>query len=497
MAIVVAPYNPWRENLATQLLGNVASNYLQNQRASETAKKWGALVGLYQMQGQDQDAATINKMVEQQRLRSQEDAAVQSLLDRKTQVGLTGVPRTNVQEYIQSELSGATRQPLNPEIGQWNTPEGVAVSDALANRVIGSYTPPSEAETADWNINSYNSGMAGRIPLQFTPEGVFAKAAETPNFDFKGMINALSDPRFAPYATELMKNIDALQGIYDKRRNSNYLDMEAAAKANMAAYQGNMVARHAQDLPAWSTALSSRFAGPAEQLVEGSKSNQIGFLEGLGASLEAAAKDAVGRYGLMGDYAQANATRDAAKTHAAANVRAAEIAAKPWTDKNNLEAEAQKKLEQERAAKKVIDIVGGRSFSAANTFFNKNPQYLPTPEDMKQAQETAADVLRVTLGKENGLNLAEDISKLKPISQNPTFRKYPELVANLLVEDRDAMRRIERATAPMGVPLQGEARKTAIIRALVGTRLGNAGVITNDPAILMPVLKVLYPNEFR
>ena len=485
MAIVVAPYNPWRENLATQLLGNVASNYLQNQRASETAKKWGALVGLYQMQGQDQDAATINRMVEQQRLKSQEDAAVRSLVDRQAQVGMTGVPKTNVQEYIQSGLSGATRQPLNPEIGQWNTPEGVAVSDALANRVIGSYTPPSEAETADWNINSYNSGMAGRIPLQFTPEGVFAKAAETPNFDFKGMINALSDPRFAPYATELMKNIDVLQGIYDKRRNSNYLDMEAAAKANMAAYQGNMVARHAQDLPAWSTALSSRFAGPADPLVEGSKSNQTGFFEGLGNQVKATTDN-------LGDRMHLSGVRYAADQ----NLRGQLDYNAAVRQGNSIQAQ-QLAARQSEADEKKLEYINGKAtqygWSWGKSYTDQHPEIGSDPVTVSKLQDLSAGMNRYAMMVDAGIEKPAPSSALPPLNTVTELADNPALAAELLLIDKQAIRKIEKAAAGK----TGREKQIAIIGALDGMRLGNYGIFPKDERYMARVAKALYPSLFK
>jgi len=133
MAIVVAPYNPWREQLAAHILGSVAQNYLQNQRSSEVSKKWGALMGLFPMEGQDQDAATINRMLEEQRKVSERDA-IAHLLSKQAGAGMSGIPQTGASEDIRYGLSGATRQAM-PQLDKWQTPEGVAAEQVLLDRI--------------------------------------------------------------------------------------------------------------------------------------------------------------------------------------------------------------------------------------------------------------------------------------------------------------------------------------------------------------------------
>ena len=312
MAIVVAPYNPWRENLAAQILGNVAQNYLQNQRSSEVSKKWGALMGLFPMEGQDQDAATINRMAEEQRKVSERDA-IAHLLSKQAGAGMSGIPQTGAAEDIRYGLSGATRQAM-PQLDKWQTPEGVAAEQVLLDRIANSYLPPSESEGANWNMNSYNAGMANRIPKQFTPEGVFSKAAETPNYRFRDMINALADPRFSPYAKELMAEIKNLEDLYTSRRNNNYLDMEAAKKNLIGAYQANMIMRHAQDLPTAMTALSAYYSNPAEHATSMAASNQKNFFDSVGNRMDAGSRQ-------YAADASARATLGAANIHAGAEDR--------------------------------------------------------------------------------------------------------------------------------------------------------------------------------
>lgn len=266
MAIVVAPYNPWRENLATQILGSVAQDYLSNRRTSELNKKTAALLGQFQLRGEDHDAAAINRMVDAQRERSAVDAMADIAARKMTQgfrESATGAPVTEAAPAIAAGISGASAKAL-PTPEPWAVPAGVPIEQILTDRIVGSYTPPAPHETENWNVNNYNPGMANRIPLQFTPEGVFARAAETPNYDFKGMINALADPRYAPYAADLLKVIHGLEQTYTSRRQNNFLDMEAAAKANAAAYQANTAMRHAPTLGQALAAMSSRFAGPAD-----------------------------------------------------------------------------------------------------------------------------------------------------------------------------------------------------------------------------------------
>ncbi len=312
MAIVVAPYNPWRENLAAHILGSVAQNYLQNQRSGEVSKKWGALMGLFPMEGQDQDAATINRMVEEQRKVSERDA-IAHLLSKQASAGMSGIPQTGASEDIRYGLSGATRQAM-PQLDKWQTPEGVAAEQVLLDRITNSYLPPSESEGANWNMNSYNAGMANRIPMQFTPEGVFSKAAETPNYKFKDMINALADPRFSPYAKELMAEIKNLEDLYTSRRNNNYLDMEAAKKNAVGAYQANMIMRNAQDLPTAMTALSAFYSNPAEHATSMAASNQKNFFDSVGNRMDAGSRQ------YQADTS-ARATLGAANIHAGAEDR--------------------------------------------------------------------------------------------------------------------------------------------------------------------------------
>lgn len=356
MAIVVAPYNPWRENLAAHILGSVAQNYLQNQRSSEVSKKWGALMGLFPMEGQDQDAATINRMAEEQRQISEKDA-IAHLLSKQASAGMSGIPQTGASEDIRYGLSGATRQAM-PQLDKWQTPEGVAAEQVLLDRITNSYLPPSESEGANWNMNSYNAGMANRIPMQFTPEGVFSKAAETPNYKFKDMMNALADPRFSPYAKELMGEIKKLEDIYTSRRNNNYLDMEAAKKNAVGAYQANMIMRNARSLPEAASALSAFYSNPAEHLTSMAASNQKNFFDSVGNRMDAGSRQ----------YAadtSARATLGAANIHAGAEdrktqamladqaLRRAEIAEAQKARQDNYDAAAlQKTIEDD--ARRIV-----------------------------------------------------------------------------------------------------------------------------------------------
>jgi len=380
MAIAVAPYNPWRENLAAQILGSVAQNYLQNQRASEVSKKWGALMGLFPMEGQDQDAATINRMVEEQRQISERDA-IAHLLSKQASAGLTGIPQTGASEDIRYGLSGATRQAM-PQLDKWQTPEGVAAEQVLLDRITNSYLPPSESEGANWNMNSYNAGMANRIPMQFTPEGVFSKAAETPNYKFKDMINALADPRFSPYAKELMAEIKNLEDLYTSRRNNNYLDMEAAKKNLIGAYQANMIMRHAQDLPTAMTALSAFYSNPAEHATSMAASNQKNFFDSMGNRL------------LAGERAYGSELDAAAKRFAAQKALEGQLGYNATqTERNKIERERLKLLGsgQEdpnlRAAKSKASSFANGVIRTA--YPNAGPENITTQETMRSALENA------------------------------------------------------------------------------------------------------------
>lgn len=232
MGIVVSQYNPWRETLAAQLLGMVGGKYLENQRASEASEKYGALFREYPTQGVDQETSSLKlrEQAELERQRSDMDAI--NLVAQMSRQGLSGAPSGSVEASMPSQ-SGVWSQGSSSGI------PGVVQAPTTLNEMMGSDAAGIRPAGEALNVNSYDPSMSDRLPFSMSPEGYMAKGAVTPQVRTMEMMNRLGDPRFSPYAKELLAMIMTSNDIYSKRREDNYKDLDAFSAATARAAQRN------------------------------------------------------------------------------------------------------------------------------------------------------------------------------------------------------------------------------------------------------------------
>lgn len=327
MGIVVAPYNPWKQQLAVHLLSTFGPQILSNQRASEAGKKLGVLMGRHPITGEEDNSQTNYAAAEAERQRSAADYELMKTgieLQRLQDPSLSG---QSMVAGLQQTLSGATPPPAaTPPLmapGGSVLPPPASVEESILNGM--------RMQEGAVNPHTYTPSSSWRIPLSLTPEGFAGKAARTPTPNVFGMMNDLSDPRFSPYANELLDMFAKVNNIYSTRRGDNFKDHDAMVQAIANSTQANLGTSMAATPSEMLAALGSFQSNPAEVAVSSEKN-----ISTERSARDAAEKDLQGKmYGadqnLTGSLAHSQAMRDSANIHAGAT----RDSAKTYADARN------------------------------------------------------------------------------------------------------------------------------------------------------------------
>lgn len=192
MAIVVAPYNPWKQNIAAQIGMMIGQNALEKHRAAETGRKVAAFLGEV-MQGVDP---------------TYENAAVQN----------ANVARER--EEAQKTALGQATPPMVPT--------------TTGERTIGGAPSPA---ASPYNVEAMDPRSANLLPASIRPGASLSRAPVTPTIDVVKALQLAATPRFAPYSNAIFQKVNELVNMNSVMRENAYKDFDTNLKAYVGAHQ--------------------------------------------------------------------------------------------------------------------------------------------------------------------------------------------------------------------------------------------------------------------